>query len=70
MISDILIGTLIPLWVIFVVTLANWLCLNHNLATGQRLETVYVSRVGYRCAFFGVCILILTFSLILTQVPA
>lgn len=68
MISDILIGTLIPLWLMFAICLVNWLVLNNNLAINLNVKKYYVTRVGNLALLFGFCIVLFTFGLILTKV--
>lgn len=68
MIANILIGTLIPLWVVFVIFLITWLCLKYQLAEKNAINETYVTCIGNRTSFFGMCVLILTIALSFTQV--
>ena len=69
MISDILIGTLVIMWIFFGLLFVNWLCLNNGLATSDvTIKKYYVTVIGNLTVFFGGCIALLTGSLILIQV--
>lgn len=58
---DILIGVSIPIWIVYVSSFVNWLCLNHGLATrSHTIEPKYVDRLGLLLRLMTVGIVVIT----------